>query len=143
MAKILIIDDDPDIVLAVRLCLQQASHEVFDARNGDEGLRRVTEIKPDLIILDVMMDTTTEGFQVSLRLRSPDPSSPFAAYRHVPILMLTALHSTTDLRFAPDKDYLPVDAFIDKPIDPDDLVKKVNTMLSKGSVPVDPAAQRR
>jgi DNA-binding response OmpR family regulator len=59
MAKILIIDDDPDIVLAVRLCLQQAGHEVFDARNGDEGLRRVTEIKPDLIILDVMMDTTT------------------------------------------------------------------------------------
>jgi hypothetical protein len=57
--------------------------------------------------------------------------------------MLTALHSTTDLRFAPDKDYLPVDAFIDKPIDPDALVEKVNTMLSKGAVPADPIAQRR
>lgn len=130
MSKILIIDDDPDIVLAMRLCLQSAGHEVFAAGSGDEGLRRVIEIKPDLIILDVMMDTTTEGFQVSLRLRGPDPGSPFAAYRHIPILMLTALHSTTDLRFAPDKDFLPVDAFIDKPIDPDDLVKTVNALLS-------------
>jgi hypothetical protein len=46
-------------------------------------------------------------------------------------VLLTALHSTTDLRFGPDMDYLPVDAFIDKPIDPDDLVSKVKELLSK------------
>jgi len=131
MAKILIIDDDPDIVLAVRLTLESAGHQVFDARNGAEGLRRVPEIRPDLIILDVMMDTTTEGFQVSLQLRSPDAGSPLAAFRRVPILMLTALHSTTDLRFGPDEDYLPVDAFVDKPIDPDRLIAKVNDLLAK------------
>jgi CheY-like chemotaxis protein len=95
----------------------------------------VPEIKPDLIILDVMMDTTTEGFQVSLKLRSPDPGSPLAAYRHIPILMLTALHSTTDLRFGPDEDYLPVDAFVDKPIDPDKLVRQVDAMLAKSRQP--------
>ncbi len=131
MAKILMIDDDPDIVLAVRLCLQSADHEVFDARSGEAGLRRLEELKPDLIILDVMMDSATEGFQTALKLRSADPKSPFAAYRHIPIVMLTALHSTTDLRFTPDEDYLPVEAFLDKPIDPDRLIRTVNGLLVK------------
>ncbi len=131
MAKILIIDDDPDIVLALRLSLQAAGHEVFDARSGEEGLSRLPQLNPDLIILDVMMGTATEGFHIALQLRSPDPRSPLAAYRHIPIVMLTALHSTTDLRFAPDADYLPVDAFIDKPIDPDQLVNTVNALLAR------------
>ena len=131
MAKILIIDDDPDIVLAVRLCLQGAGHEVFDASNSEKGMRLLDEIRPDLIVLDVMMDTATEGFQTALQLRSPDPASPLGVYKHIPILMLTALHTTTDLRFGPDEDYLPVDAFIDKPIEPDKLVETVNRLLGK------------
>ncbi|MBI3361477.1 MAG: response regulator [Chloroflexi bacterium] len=130
MAKILIIDDDPDIVLAVRLTLEGAGHKVSDAPNSAEGLRKLEEVKPDLIILDVMMDSTTEGFQTALKLRSPDPKSPLSAYRNVPILMLTALHQTTDLRFGPDEDYLPVDVFIDKPIEPDKLVSAVNKLLT-------------
>jgi CheY-like chemotaxis protein len=130
MAKILIIDDDPDMVLAVRMSLEGTGHEVFDAGSGKEGLRKLEEVGPDLIILDVMMDTTTEGFQLALQLRSPDPGSPLAAYSHIPILMLTALHSTTDLRFGPDEDYLPVDAFVDKPIDPEELVSKVDALLA-------------
>ncbi len=131
MAKILIIDDDPDIVLAARLCLQSAGHEVFDANSGDKGLSLLTTLHPDLIILDVMMATTTEGFQTALKLRSPDTGSPYAAYRDIPIMMMTAIHTTTDLRFAPDQDYLPVDMFVDKPIDPDDLIRKVNALLGK------------
>jgi CheY-like chemotaxis protein len=131
MAKILMIDDDPDMVLAVRLCLDGAGYEVFDARNAETGLSRLAEIKPDLIILDVMMDSATEGFQAALKLHSADPDSPYAAYSQVPIVMLTALHSTTDLRFTPDADYLPVDAFLDKPIDPDKLIKTVGDLLVK------------
>ena len=133
MAKILIIDDDPDIVLAARLCLESAGHKVFDANNSAKGLGMLDSLKPDLIILDVMMTTTTEGFQTALQLRSPDPGSPYAAYRDIPILMMTAIHSTTDLRFAPDQAYLPVDVFIDKPIEPDVLIKKVNTLLARSS----------
>jgi CheY-like chemotaxis protein len=131
MAKILIIDDDPDIVLAARLCLESAGHKVFDANNSTKGLGMLDELQPELIILDVMMSTTTEGFQTALQLRSPDPGSPYAAYRDIPLLMMTAIHSTTDLRFAPDQAYLPVDAFIDKPIDPDVLIKKVNALLAQ------------
>ena len=129
MAKILIIDDDPDMVLAARLCLEDAGHEVIEASNGTDGLKKIEAEKPDLIILDVMMDSTTEGFQLALKLRNPDPGSAYVTYRNTPILMLTAIHTTTPLRFGPDEDYLPVDAFIDKPLDPDDLVRKVGDLL--------------
>jgi CheY-like chemotaxis protein len=131
MAKILVIDDDPDIVTSARLCLEAAGHEVIEAQNGSEGLEKIQAEKPDLIILDVMMDTTTEGFQLTLQLRSPDPSSAYKEYREIPILMLTSIHSTTPLRFGPTEDYLPVEEFVDKPIDPDDLIAKVEALLQK------------
>lgn len=129
--KILIIDDDDDLVYAMRLPLQAAGYQVSRAATGDEGLKKVKEVNPDLIILDVMMDSTTAGFQVSLALRNPSPNSEYAAYQHIPILMLTAIHSTTPLRFGPDKDYLPVDAFVEKPIQPDVLLKQVRALISK------------
>lgn len=131
MARVLIIDDDPDMVLAAQMTLEAAGHEIFTAANGSEGLDQVREIKPDLIILDVMMDSTTEGFQVSLQLRSPAPDSEFKEYREIPIIMLTAIHTTTPLRFSPEEDYLPVDVFLDKPLDPDDLAAKVEELLSR------------
>ncbi len=131
MAKILIIDDDPDMVLAARLCLEGAGHAVIEANSGPEGLEKIKAEHPDLIILDVMMDTTTEGFQLALKLRSPDPRSEYAPYAHIPIIMLTAIHTTSPVRFGPDEDYLPVEAFIDKPIDPDALVAQVNALLPK------------
>lgn len=129
--KILIIDDDDDLVYAMRLPLEAAGYQVFRAAGGDEGLRKVKEVNPDLVILDVMMDTTTAGFQVSLALRDPDSKSEYAAYKQIPIVMLTAIHATTPLRFGPDPDYLPVDAFIEKPIDPEALLKCVREFLSK------------
>jgi len=131
MAKILIIDDDPDIITSVTLTLESEGHDVFAAENGEEGILAMKANRPDLIILDVMMETRTEGFQLALKLRNPDPTSDFADYKDIPILMLTAIHSTTPLRFEPDIDYLPVDLFVDKPIDPDDLIGKVNWILTK------------
>ena len=129
MAKILIVDDDPDIVLAVRMVLESAGHEVIEASSGQKGIEMIRIEHPDLIILDVMMETKTEGFQLALKLRSPDPTSEFIDYKDIPILMLTAIHSTTPLRFEPDIDYLPVELFVDKPIDPDDLLGKVDWLL--------------
>jgi CheY-like chemotaxis protein len=131
MAKILIIEDDPDMLLATRMTLESAHHVVLEARGGREGLEKIKSERPDLIILDVMMDTSTEGFQLALRLRNPDPKSELAEYRDIPILMLSAIHSTTPLRFEPDIDYLPVELFVDKPVDPDDLLKKVEWVLTK------------
>lgn len=132
MAKILIVDDDPDMVLATRLCLEYAGHEVSSARNGEEAVRQLKTDRPDLILLDVMMDTPTEGFQLALRLRSPDPGSDLAPFRNIPILIFTAIHATTPLRFESDQDYLPVEGFVDKPLDPRILVEKVDSLLKKG-----------
>jgi CheY-like chemotaxis protein len=129
--KILVVDDDPDLVEVIRLTLEPNGYQVFSATSGGEGLEKIKELHPDLIILDVMMDYTTEGFQVSLQLRSPDPESEYAPYRDIPILMLTAIHSTTSLRFAPDEDYLPVDDFVEKPLEPSALVQKVEELLRK------------
>jgi CheY-like chemotaxis protein len=129
MPKILVIEDDADMVMAIRMPLEANGYEVFEAATGEEGLQKVKEVEPDLIILDVMMETTTAGFQVSLQLRTPDTDSEYAAYREIPILMLTAIHTTTSLRFGPDEAYLPVDDFVDKPIDPDVLLEKVRALV--------------
>ena len=131
MAKTLIIDDDPDIVTAVRLTLENAGHQVVAANSGKDGLQKVKAEHPELIILDVMMETHTEGFQLAMKLHSPDPASDLKQFKDIPILMLTAIHSTTPMRYEPDIDYLPVQLFVDKPIDPDDLIKKVTWILGR------------
>ncbi len=130
MPKILVIEDDADMVTAIRMPLEANDYQVYTAPTGEEGLQRVKEIEPDLIILDVMMETTTAGFQVSLKLRNLDPESEYAAYRDIPIIMLTAIHTTTSLRFAPDEEYLPVDVFLDKSVDPDKLLSTIEKLLS-------------
>jgi len=129
LQKILLVEDNPDMVVALRMPLEATGYQVFVATTGQDALRQVKEINPALIVLDVMMETSTAGFQVSLQLRSPDPRSEYAAYRHIPILMLTAIHTTTSLRFGPDEVYLPVDDFVDKPVDPDVLLDKVRGLL--------------
>ena len=111
------------------MVLESGGHQVLSAPNGKQGLERVKSDAPDLIILDVMMETHTEGFELALKLHSPDPASEWKHFRGIPILMLTAIHSTTPLRYEPDIDYLPVELFVDKPINPEDLVKKVAWIL--------------
>jgi CheY-like chemotaxis protein len=132
-AKILIIDDDPDIVEALKMTLEANRYKVFTAANGTEGLKQVKAINPNLIILDVMMDTVTEGFQVSYQLRNRDPKSEYAAYAKIPILMLTAIVEKKHMKFSPgaDGDFLPVDDFVEKPIRPQVLLDKVKKMLAK------------
>jgi CheY-like chemotaxis protein len=127
--RILIIDDDPDQRLVVRLPLEAAGYEVKEATNTEEGRTMVLETKPDLIVLDVMMDSTTAGFQLALELHNRESDSEFKAIRNTPIIMLTAIHSTTPLRFAPDEDYLPVQTFLEKPVDPELLLSKVRGFI--------------
>ena len=112
--KILIIDDDPDLVESLRITLEANNYHVFSAGSGTQGLKMAKEVLPNLIILDVMMDSITEGFQVSQQLRSRDPQSEYRAYSNIPILMLTAISEKMHMKFSPkdDKDYLPVDEFM-------------------------------
>lgn len=129
--KILLVDDDPDLRLALRLPLQAAGYAISEATSLVEASKAIKEVKPDLIVLDVMMETTTAGFQMALEIHSADPRSEFKDFRQVPIIMLTAIHSTTPLRFAPDQDYLPVQTFLEKPVEPEVLLAKVRELLGE------------
>lgn len=130
--KILIVDDDPDISLAARLILEKAGYAVVEARSGADGLKMVKAENPALIVLDVMMESATAGFQTALALRSPDPKSEYAAFRKIPIIMLTAVHETMPYKFRPDDDYLPVDVFLEKPVDAVTLLPAVAKLLAPG-----------
>ena len=128
---ILIVDDDPDQRLTIRLPLEAAGYTIHEAVNFDEGLLAARQLKPDLIILDVMMDSATAGFQLALSMHSPDPDSEFKDFEKIPIIMLTAIHSTTSLRFAPDEYYLPVQDFLEKPVNSEVLLATVRKNLGE------------
>lgn len=128
--KILLVDDDPDQRLSLRLPLAAAGFLVSEAASYAEGLEAVKATRPDLLILDVMMDSMTAGFQFALTLHDRDPESDFKDFTGLPIIMLTAIHSTTHLRFGPDEDYLPVQEFLEKPVEPEVLLKTVRKFLS-------------
>ncbi len=127
MAKILVIDDDADFRLAVQMALEAHGFELEEAATPDEGIRKVLSAKPDLVILDVMMPLGYEGFDVAREIRER------LKLIDLPIFMLTSIHSVKKVpyRFAPDEDYLPVDVFLDKPIEPQQLVATIQEMLGQ------------
>ena len=129
--KILVIDDDPETLKFLTLILSRQGYQVLTAKDGIQALDMAHSEHPGLIVLDVMMDTTTAGFQLALEIHSADPHSEFKEFRQVPIIMLTAIHSTTPLRFAPDQDYLPVQTFLEKPVEPEVLLAKVHELLGE------------
>jgi CheY-like chemotaxis protein len=133
MATILIIDDDPDIVLSARTVLESAGYRVSEASNSTRGLEVMKADRPDLIILDVMMDTKTEGFEFAQKINDAAPGEPLAEFKDIPILMLTSIISTTPTSLDPDIDKLPVDMFVDKPIEMQDLLGKVAWALENRS----------
>jgi len=126
--KVLIIDDDPDITEAMRTVLENRGYEVRSASDSAEGMERLREAAPDVIILDVMMRTSQEGFELSRALkRNPQ-------YKDIPILMLTGVKQKTGLDFKPaagDEAWLPVEEYLDKPVKPDVLIEKVGNLLGK------------
>ncbi|MCP4571427.1 MAG: response regulator [bacterium] len=124
-AKILVIDDDIDLVEIIRLTLENVGYAVIDAQSGERGLEKARGEGPDLILLDVMMGSVDEGFQVAYQLRGD------AATKEIPILMLTAVGDQTGFDFDPAKDqeFLPVDEFLEKPISPRKLVDMVRKHL--------------
>jgi len=117
-AKILIIDDDIDLVEAMRISLENAGFEIIDAQDGKRGLQIIRSQNPDLVILDVMMGSLDEGFHIAYQIRH-DPQM-----KEIPIVMLTAVGQETGFEFNKEKDeeFLPVDDFLEKPVDPDLLI---------------------
>lgn len=124
--KILIIDDDPDIVEAMRVVLESKNYRVITAKSGKDGLEKIKLEKADLIILDVMMETADKGFEVAREIRKN------MNYAHTPILMLTAIKEKMGLDFKNDSGdpaWLPVDDYVEKPFKAADLIQKVEIFL--------------
>jgi len=132
-AKILIVDDDRDLVAALRVALESRDYLVAAAYDLPTGLQAAADQRPDCIVLDIMMPHATEGFHFVWRLRQQVESY----FKQVPIIVLTAIHEKTDLRFYPDSsdgtyragEYLPVQDFLDKPVDPRLLLERVDRAL--------------
>ena len=129
MAKILIIDDDADFILATKAILEAAGHLVITAPDGKTGLEAVKVQDPDLIILDIMMDSIYEGFSVTTTLRG---TPEYMDYRDIPVLMVSAVKKMTGERFdlPAEARMAEGDAFLDKPFAADALLSEVDRLLA-------------
>ncbi len=126
MPKILIVDDDPDLVEAVTMILESKDYDVIGAYGGIEGLEKAKTEEPDLIVLDVMMPDK-DGYAVCKELKA-DPQ-----YSKIPILLLTAVVSKISTTRYTQQMGLETEAddYIDKPVEPAELVKRIEILLGK------------
>ncbi|MFZ5587250.1 MAG: response regulator transcription factor [Thermodesulfobacteriota bacterium] len=129
MAKILIIDDDADYTLATKAILEAAGHKVVTAADGKKGLEAVKAEDPDLIVLDIMMDSVYEGFSVTTTLRG---TPEFMDFRDIPVLMCSAVKHLAGERFTlpPEAKLAQGDEYLDKPFTAEVLLAKVNKLLA-------------
>jgi len=124
--KILLIDDDPDLISAFEAILYSRGYDVATAMNKNEGLEKQKSFNPDLAILDVMMEDEHDGFDLARTFKK--------AFPDLPIIMLTGISEVTGVNFraaAADPEWLPADEYLDKPVDPDDLVNVIEELLAK------------
>ena len=127
MSKIFIIDDDPDIVRLLKLAFESRQHTVGFAHNGTDGINMVENEKPDLIVLDIMMEKKDEGIHVARTLKSKQD------IQHIPILMLTGIKDELGFDFkkeAGDDSWLPVEAYIDKSEDIDIIMSSAEKLIT-------------
>jgi len=129
MHKILVIDDDKDFQMTMRMVLEKDEFKVISAYDPEEGLQKVQSEKPDLIILDVVLIQDYEGFEVARKIREE------LKMRELPIILLSAVHKIKKVpyRFAPHEQWLPVDYFFDKPIESQVLLNKIKELLNIAS----------
>ena len=123
--KIFIIDDDKDYGEALKIVLENNGYAVDHLLNIDDGRKAVEKKRPNLIILDVMMDKHTDGFDFCYTLKHDEEC------KKIPILMLTAVTEKTGFKFSPETDgeYLQADDYVAKPIPVAELLARVNKLI--------------
>ena len=123
--RILVVDDDPDFVEITRVALEREGFEVSAAASGSEALARARVSRPDLVIMDVMMDSILDGLGASHDLRAD------RRLRDVPVVMVTSIAESEYASMFPTDESLPVDAFLTKPVDPSRLVAEIRRALRR------------
>lgn len=117
--KILIVDDEADLVTMIKLRLEATGYDILEAYDGQEALKKAQDQNPDLIILDIMLPKMN-GYKVCRMLKFDEK------YRHIPIIMFTARVQEADKQMSQK---VGADAYIAKPFEPDILLEKIQGLL--------------
>ncbi len=120
---VLLVDDDADFVEMNRVLLEEKGYAVRVAYSGKQCMEAVAAARPDLIILDMVMETQGDGFNVSRELRNSEYT------KAIPLVMITSVNESIPFRVEPDKTWLPVDALLEKPVEPQLLLTVVDKAL--------------
>jgi CheY-like chemotaxis protein len=120
--NVLLVDDD-DVFVSALTAILESSYGVRSASNGTEALQKIQEERPDLIVLDVMMDYLSEGFDVARKLRT-DPAT-----KSIPLIMLTGVDRMYDYRMEMDESWVPIDRYLEKPVEPKTLLAEVEALI--------------
>jgi CheY-like chemotaxis protein len=128
MVKILVVDDDPDFVEITRAVLESRGYGVVAAANGAEALDTMRREKPDLVLLDIMMSTLLDGLSVSEEMQA-DPE-----LKDLPVIILSSITDTEHAAVFPTDEYVHMNAWISKPVDPENLLRKVAQYLRETGV---------
>lgn len=123
--KIVIVDDNKDYLFSTETFLSRNGFDVLTAEDGSQGMDLIRKEKPDLILLDVMMETLFSGFEVCRQLKQ-DPD-----LKSIPIISVSGMVDELNLQFdkTDDNEYFSPDEFLEKPVDRDLLLKKINGLL--------------
>ena len=128
--KVLVVDDDVQLVDTVKTLLESVGYGVAYAYQAEEGMELAREIKPDLILLDVMFAAPPgpDGIEISRRLHQD------SELRDIPVIILTGIRKVLDypFRISPDETWMPVKGFLEKPIKPDKLLAEIAKTLGSG-----------
>jgi CheY-like chemotaxis protein len=130
-AKILVIDDDPDFLKLTSIILKSGSYNIVTAENPKDGKEKLFREKPDLILLDIMMDSIFDGFSFCHDVKT---SKEYKEFRDTPIVFISAVKEKTGSRFNFDpseQGLVGPDDYIDKPVQPDDLLARIEKLLEK------------
>ncbi len=121
--RILIIDDDADVVETMKTVLKSSNYTIESAYNSKEGLEKVISFDPQLILLDVMISTPTDGFSLSYTLRSGE--NEYRKWLKTPIVMISSINQELKMNYSTktDSEFMAVDEFIEKPINPEKLLE--------------------
>jgi CheY-like chemotaxis protein len=126
-AKILVADDDPDMVESLKAILEGGGYEVVAAPDRDQAMEKIRAEKPDLAVLDVMMSTWQDGFEMARELKK-DPE-----FKDMPVVLLTGVKDKTGIGFksaAGDPQWCPVEGYLEKPVEPQVLLGEIEKHLS-------------
>lgn len=133
-AKVLIIDDDQDFRASVRALLETKGYSVVEAESGKEGLGKLVEEKPDVILLDIMLECCCEGYGVNQAIKWRDEYEP---YRNIPVVMVSSIQQSPDDLFpmASELEMIRPDRYVTKPLDIPKFLAVLKTLVAHGMRP--------